>query len=109
MVRDVFVMSFDELAARFASGEHCGEIAFRLIGSDKFTLCWMGKQYSADEKRDVYWCGLTADGQNAYEFTSFAEMAGAPVFDGKTLKDVWGDAVVLEIDGCDPKVYIQHI
>ena len=100
--------TFGRLAALFASGKHCGEIAFRLTDSETFTLCWMGKLYSADEQRDVYWYGLTEDGQNAYEYATFAELADAPVFDGKSLKDVWDDVVVLEIDGCAPEVFLSE-
>lgn len=99
------MITFDRLAALFAAGEYCAEIAFRLTDSEKFSLCWMGKLYSVDEKRDVYWFGLTADGQNAYDYPTFAEMANAPVFDGWSLKDVWDRVVILEVNGCDPEVY----
>jgi hypothetical protein len=34
-------------------------------------------------------------------------MANAPVFDGLSLKDVWNQIVIEEIDGCDPQERLE--
>ncbi len=85
----------------------CVEIQFVLKGNPKYDYCWMGKLWSKDEGRDVFWYGLTADGKNAYDYSSFEEMAASPVFDGLSLKDVWQQIVIEEIDGCDPQERLE--
>ena len=67
----------------------CVEIQFKLRGNPKFDYCWMGKMWSREEQRDVHWYGLTPDGQNAYDYATFDELANDTVFDGLSLKDVW--------------------
>ncbi len=85
----------------------CVEIQFMLKGSAKYDYCWMGKMWSKEEQKDVFWYGLTPDGKNAYDYATFEEMANAPVFDGCSLKDVWGQVVIEEIDGCDPQERLE--
>lgn len=86
----------------------CIEILFEVINSSRFTHCWMGKLPDKETGRDVYWLGLTRDGQGAYDYVSFAEMSEAKVFDGKSLKEIWNDVVLLQIDGCDPEERIMN-
>lgn len=81
----------------------CVEIQFMLGENEKFDYCWMGKLWSREEQRDVFWYGLTPDGENAYDYATFEEMAAAPVFDGFSLKEVWDQVVIESIDGCDPE------
>ena len=85
----------------------CVEIQFALQNSPKYDYCWMGKMWSRDEQKDVFWYGLTPDGKNAFDYHSFEEMANAPVFDGLSLKDVWDHIVIEEIDGCDPQQRLE--
>ena len=80
----------------------CVEIEFSLIGTD-FRNCWMGKGHdAADPEKAVYWFGLAADGSAAYDFDTFAAFAGAPVFNGKSLEEMWDRVVLHSVDGCDP-------
>ena len=100
------VISFDQITRLFAfdtKKKFCVEIQFMLEGNSKFDCCWMGKMWSREWKRDEFWYGLTADGKNAFDFSSFDEMASAPVFDGLSLKEVWDHVVIEEIDGFDPE------
>ena len=85
----------------------CVEIQFMLQGSTKFDYCWMGKMWSRDEQKDVFWYGLTPDGKNAFDYPSFEEMSQAPVFGGLSLKEAWDQVIVEEIDGCDPLERLQ--
>ena len=83
----------------------CIEILFVLENSEKYNHCWMG----AMNKNGVtqYWFGLTKDGKEAYKFNDFDEMASSPVFDGKTLKEIWGDVNILSVNSCDPEIMIN--
>lgn len=63
--------------------------------------------WSREKKKDVFWYGLTPDGKNGFDYSSFDEMANAPVFDGLSLKDVWNQIVIEEIDGCDPQERLE--
>ena len=85
----------------------CVEIQFMLQNNQKYDYCWMGKMWDRDEQKDVFWYGLTPDGKNAFDYPSFEEMANAPVFDGLSLKDVWDQVVIEEIDGCDPQERLE--
>ena len=57
---------------------------------------------AADPEKAVYWFGLAADGSAAYDFDTFAAFAGAPVFNGKSLEEIWDRVVLHSVDGCDP-------
>ena len=85
----------------------CVEIQFMLQSNQKYDYCWMGKMWDRDEQKDVFWYGLTPDEKNAFDYPSFEEMANAPVFDGLSLKDVWDQVVIEEIDGCDPQERLE--
>lgn len=96
----VFAVSVGKIA--------CIEIEFNLSNSEKFCQCWMGKTYDKEIEQEAYWFGLTEDGMNAYDYTSFEEMSQASVFDGKSLKDVWDDIEMISIDGCEPKERVKY-
>ena len=96
------VFSFD------LQGNYCIEVLFSVKGYPKFQHCWMGKMpYKNDTQEDSYWFGLFSDGSGAYDYNSFNEFSSAPVFDGKSLKDIWECVEIIEIDGCDPAERIQ--
>lgn len=91
------VMSFD------TQGKFCVEIAFAVAGCPKYRACWMGKLFDPAKSLDVYWLGLTPDGNNAHEHPSFTLMAKDRVFDGKSLEQLWERIQISSIDGCDPQ------
>lgn len=99
------MITFDQIEKLFAfdtERRFCVEIFFVLTGSEKFSYCWMGKMWNREEQRDVYWYGLTPDGLNAFDYSTFGEMVDAPVFDGQSLCQVWERVIIEDIDGCDP-------
>ena len=70
----------------------------------------MGKMPDkSDPYKDSYWFGLLPDGTGAYDYHSFIDFSSTPVFDGKSLKDIWEQVEIIEIDGCDPDERIQHL
>ncbi len=96
------MITFQEICQVFSidlKRKYCIEIQFSVLGSEKFISCWMGKMPDRKTKQDIYWFGLTDDGQNAYDYSTFEEMSEAKVFDGKSLKDIWVQIVLLSIDG----------
>lgn len=94
---------FFELMKFETENKYCLEIAFSVSGSEKYGFCWMGKRPESSCK-DLYWFGLTEDGK---EYHSFEEFSSAPVFDGKSVFQIWNDVVLLEINGCDPTEMIE--
>lgn len=104
-------ITFEDLEKVFAVSlgkTACIEIEFNLSNIDKFCLCWMGKLYDKEIEQEAYWFGLTEDGMNAYDYTSFEEMSQATVFDGKSLIDVWDDVEIISVDGCEPKERVEY-
>ena len=104
-------ISFEDLTKVFAVSvgkTACIEVEFHLSNSDKYCQCWMGKLYDKEIEKETYWFGLTEDGMNAYEYTSFEEMSQATVFDGESLKDVWNDVEIISIDGCEPVERVEY-
>jgi len=104
-------IAFEDLEKVFAVSvgkTACIEIEFMVSNGDKFSQCWMGKLYDKEIEQEVYWFGLTEDGMNAYDYTSFEEMSQATVFDGKSLKDVWNDVEIISVDGSDSKERVEY-
>jgi hypothetical protein len=89
------------------NGSRCIEIMFAVNGSEKFDECWMGKMPDRKTKEDVFWFGLTADGKNAYDYSTFEDYSSAKVFDGKSLFEIWDNITIYEIDGCDPMEMVE--
>jgi hypothetical protein len=92
-------MEFCEISDIFArdmQGKYCIEISFSVEACEKYQNCWMGKN-GAEEKQ--YWFGLTPDGNEAYRYKTFDEMATAKVFDGKSLKEICNLITINEIIG----------
>ena len=87
--------------------EACIEIEFNVIGCSDYQHCWMGKMPKPkplrSKRKHIYWFGLANDGSKAYDYDNFFDFSTAPVFDGKTLKEIWDHVDILSIDGCDPK------
>ncbi len=101
------MISFDNITELFAidlNNKLCIEINFRVVGLSDYQNCWMGKSPDESEYgKEVYWFGLSSDGSKAYDYNNFFDFANAPVFDGKSLKILWGSIELLSIDGCDPE------
>lgn len=92
------VFSFD------SRGKFSVEIEFSVKGDPKYQSCWMGKMPDKnDNKKDLYWYGLVPDCSEAYDYDSFWAFSSAPIFNGKSLKEIWNDVGILSIDGCDPE------
>jgi len=105
------MISFNDITKLFSydlKDEACIEIEFAVKGFSDFQSCWMGKMPDkTDKEREVYWYGLSADNSEIYEYDNHGEFLNAPVFDGKSLKEIWNHISVLSIDGCDPEERIK--
>jgi len=98
---------FQELMAFDTKGGACIEILFSVEGSSKFFNSWMGKMPDKQTGRDLFWYGLTADGENAYDYPNFKEFSSDKVFDGKSLLEIWDSITFIEINGCEPNEMIE--
>ena len=102
------MISFSNFTKMFScnsDSDFCIEIEFKVIGSDEFVSCFMGK--TCNQNNVEYWYGLTPDGNNAYEYDDFEGFVTAPLFFGKTLSEIWDKIEILSIDGCDPEERIS--
>ena len=95
------IMSFD------TQGSQCIEISFLIKGNEKFDNCWMGKMPYGEMKQELFWYGLTTDGKNAFEYSTFEEFSSANIFEGKSLLEIWDNILIMEINGCDPDEMID--
>lgn len=78
----------------------CIEIEFSVDSCDEYKTSWLGKMLEGETNKLIYWFGLTEDGSQAYEFSSFEEFVNAGVFFGKNIKEVWGSITLHSIDAC---------
>ena len=101
------MISFKDFTKLFSfdlEGKLCIEIEFSVKGYPKYQSCWMGKlPDKKNNDKELYWFGLVADGTEEYGYDNFIDFSSAPVFGGKSLKEVWEQIDLLSIDGCDPK------
>lgn len=103
--REILTIPFEQLRTLFSFDTEeglCLEIEFLLNVNPDFDCCCMGKKYCKDVAGDIYWFGLTPDGINAYEYTSFEDFSNEPVFNGKSLLEIWNEVQILTIDGDNP-------
>ena len=105
------MISYSEITKLFSTdlkGKRCIEIEFMVNGSSRYELSCMGKMPdSANKENSVFWYGLVPDGSEAYDYDNFQDFSCAPVFCGKSLKEIWNEVEVLSIDGCDPEERLQ--
>ncbi len=105
------MISFLDITKVFSfnlQNKYCIEIEFSVKGYPRYQSCWMGKMPdNHDEEKELYWYGLVPDGSEAYEYDNLQDFSCAPVFDGRSLKEVWNNVDILSIDGCDPKDRIE--
>ncbi len=106
-----YMITFGQIEKLFSqnlNGRLCIEIDFTVRGFLNYKYCWMGKMPDqSDKNKELYWFGLAEDGSKAHDFDNFFTFSTAPIFDGKSLKDVWDNVELFSIDGCDPEERIQ--
>lgn len=57
-----------------------------------------------ETKTAIYWYGLADDGSQAYDYNSLCDLINSPVFNGKSLKEIWSLVTLYSVDGCAPAV-----
>ena len=77
----------------------CIEIEFCVDRSVHYHSSWLGKMLDSNTKKPVYWFGLVHDGSEAYDFDSFELFVNAKIFNGNSIKDIWGLISLVSIDG----------
>ena len=106
------MISFEKLKQFFQQDleqRSCIEICFSIKGKPRYDCCWMGKMPNPDEKtKDLHWYGLVPDGSEAYDYDNLEDFITAPVFDGSTLQELWGDITLESVDGCEAESYLQQ-
>ena len=105
------MISFYNITKLFSfdlEGKWCIEIEFLVKGYPMYQSCWMGKSPNeVDKEKELYWYGLVPDGSESYDYDNFQDFSSALVFNGKSLKKIWGEVEILSIDGCDPEDRIK--
>ena len=88
-LKKIFALELKELEEsidiEFSLGEHDG--------------LWIGKTEDKTSGADIFW--VSAGTGERCDFTTFQEMAEAKLFDGKSLKSVWGDVTLTFISDHD--------
>ena len=56
-----------------------------------------------NKRKELFWYGLVPDCSEAYDYDNFKDFSTAPVFNGKSLKELWPNIRVLSIDGTEPE------
>jgi hypothetical protein len=91
------IMSYDITKKQ----DSCIEIWFGIDDSSDYYSSWLGKLKNKENGIIEYWFGLTEDGQQAYEYDSFEQLANAKVFYGKSMSEIWSTVSLFAIDACD--------
>ena len=110
-IKEKSMITFNQIKKLFAfetQGKYSVEILFSVNGTTRFDSCWMGKMPDKVTAKDVYWFGLTSDGKNAFDYSTFEDFSTAKVFDGKSLIEIWDAVTVEEIDGCEPLKRLEN-
>ena len=97
------MISFEDFEKLFSinlKNKYCIEIEFKIIGNYNYQNCYMGKMPT--DKGYNYWYGLKNDGYESYNYENFLEFSTSPIFEGKSLRDIWKYIEILSIDGCEP-------
>ena len=105
------MIPFADIEKYFAIEHDCTEIEFNVDRLPDYQYCRMGKMWhpmGADDEY-VYWFELFSDGSKNYEYDSFADFSNAPVFDGKSLKEIWDSVELLSVDDMDPEERVRSM
>ena len=101
------MISFNDIEKLFSSDlqkEFCIEIEFSVKENEKYISCQMGKMPDEnDPEKEIYWFGLTEYGSEGYDYENFEDFSSAPVFEGKSMKEIWEQIEIISIDGLDPE------
>ncbi len=101
------MLSFSDIKKMFSYNlqNDCSiEIEFLIKGEPQYQECWMGKMLEeTNPEKELYWYGFVPNGKGAYDYDNFDAFSVAPVFNGKSLKEIWDRIEILSIDGCDPQ------
>ena len=88
--------------------DFCIEIEFSVNGYPEYQSCFMGKTPNKTEKNKwIFWYGLASDGTKSFNYDNIDDFSAAPIFDGKSLKEIFSKINILSIDGCDPEYRIN--
>lgn len=105
------MISFEDISKLFSynlQDNSCIEIEFIVDGCLDYQSCWMGKMPDESNRENVvYWYGLVPDGSESYDYNNYSDFLNAPVFNGKSLNEMWQRIKILSIDGCNPEERIQ--
>jgi len=100
-------ISFEDLEKIFALDlkelEESIDIEFSLGEHDGY---WMGKTEDDVSGGDIFWL-MVGTGERI-DFTTFQEMSEASLFDGQSLRTVWGDAVLTFINDQDMAFWLDQ-
>lgn len=99
-----FKIPYDLFKDKLKKGDDLYENNFEIIGDDYFDDCWIG--YS--EEFNEYWFGLTPDGSNAYDYKTADEILNAPVFNGKSMHELWNKVKFYSINGLGAKDWFLY-
>lgn len=106
------MISFEELTAFLQQDleqKYCIEISFFVQGMPEYDFCWMGKMPDrTDNTKDCFWFGLVPDGSQAYDYDNLDDFLSAPVFEGRSLRQVWKDVRLDSVNGGEPECWFPE-
>ena len=79
------------------------EVSFCVDNSEEYQNAWLGKMMDSETEQEVFWYGLTPDGSQAYDFATFDDFVNAKVFQGKSIKEIWGSISIFGLGGAPPE------
>ena len=83
------------------------ECSFCVDGHPNYQLCWLGKMTTGKVNSMCYWYGLVEDGSQAYDSPTMDAFINAKVFQGKSIKDIWGLISFYCFNGCDVEEWFR--
>ena len=94
------IQTLEKLFAFGLAGQSDMTVVFRIPDEPRYALCTIDKH--PDGAGGVLFFLRLPGGVNA-GFTSFRDLAASPLFDGRTLQDVFENAEILSAGGSDPE------
>lgn len=81
-----------------------GEVCFSIEGDPVYTCCWLGGPCGSISD---YWFGLVEDCSESYRYPTAQELVDAPVFRGKSLRQLWELVRIEDLDGVEPLTWAE--